>query len=138
MFSFTQIDLKTSIDPRAQSLADFARRWWMRIVHYGRRTPRRLRLCESLPLGERRFIAVVEFEQARFLLGGTSASLVLLARLEGPGVQPETESNPPGSTGPGLTKPGKTEPEKTEPALKQTRVTQLPLNKWPLNTERRG
>jgi flagellar biogenesis protein FliO len=47
-----------------------------------RRAPRRLLLCESLPLGERRFVAVVEFERARFLLGGTSASLVLLARLD--------------------------------------------------------
>ena len=46
-----------------------------------RRTRRRLLLCESLPLGERRFVAVVEFERARFLVGGTSASLVLLARL---------------------------------------------------------
>jgi flagellar biogenesis protein FliO len=50
-----------------------------------RRAPRRLQLCESLPLGERRFVAVVEFERARFLVGGTSASLVLLARLgDGP------------------------------------------------------
>jgi len=39
-------------------------------------------LCESVPFGERRFVAVVEFEQSRFLIGGTSASLVLLARLE--------------------------------------------------------
>jgi len=39
-------------------------------------------LCESLPLGERRFVAVVEFEQKRFLVGGTSASLVLLAHLD--------------------------------------------------------
>jgi len=46
-----------------------------------RHAPRRLLLCESLPLGERRFVAVVEFERARFLVGGTSASLVLLARL---------------------------------------------------------
>jgi flagellar biogenesis protein FliO len=61
-----------------------ARVWWQRILQLGRRAPRRLRLCESLPLGERRFVAVVEFEQTRFLLGGTSASLVLLARLESP------------------------------------------------------
>jgi flagellar biogenesis protein FliO len=45
------------------------------------RAPRRLRLCESLPLGERRFVAVVEFENARFLLGGTPSALVLLSRL---------------------------------------------------------
>lgn len=60
--------------------------WWRRardrMLRLSRRAPRRLRLCESLPLGERRFVAVVEFEHARFLLGGTSASLVLLARLE--------------------------------------------------------
>jgi flagellar biogenesis protein FliO len=54
---------------------------WERILRFSRRAPRQLRLCESLPLGERRFVAVVEFERARFLVGGTSASLVLLARL---------------------------------------------------------
>jgi flagellar biogenesis protein FliO len=56
--------------------------WWQRIVRLGRRPPKRLRLCESLPLGERRFVAVIEFEQARFLVGGTAVSLMLLARLE--------------------------------------------------------
>jgi flagellar biogenesis protein FliO len=49
----------------------------------GCRPARRLRLCESLGLGDRRFVAVVEFDQARFLVGGTSSSLVLLAKLEG-------------------------------------------------------
>lgn len=57
---------------------------WQWILRASRKSPRRLRLCESLPLGERRFVAVVEFERARFLVGGTSASLVLLARLESP------------------------------------------------------
>jgi flagellar biogenesis protein FliO len=42
---------------------------------------RRLRLAETLPLGERRFVAVVEFEGQRFLLGGTSAQITLLSRL---------------------------------------------------------
>src|SRR5438128_311964 len=55
---------------------------WQRLLRISRRAPRRLRLCESLPLGERRFVAVVEFDQARFLVGGTPASLVLLACLE--------------------------------------------------------
>jgi flagellar biogenesis protein FliO len=54
---------------------------WERIVRLSRRTPKRLRLCESLPLGERRFVAVVEFEAARFLVGGTPSSMVLLSRL---------------------------------------------------------
>jgi len=55
--------------------------FWERVLRLGRRAPRRLRLCESLPLGERRFVAVVEFEAERFLLGGTPSSMVLLSRL---------------------------------------------------------
>jgi len=54
---------------------------WERMLRLSRRTPKRLRLCESLALGERRFVAVVEFEKARFLVGGTATSLVLLSRL---------------------------------------------------------
>ena len=54
---------------------------WELVLRLSRRAPRRLRLCESLPLGDRRFVAVVEFDQARFLVGGTPSSLVLLARL---------------------------------------------------------
>ena len=54
---------------------------WRRVLRLSRPTPKRLRLCESLPLGERRFVAVVEFGAARFLVGGTSSSLVLLSRL---------------------------------------------------------
>jgi flagellar biogenesis protein FliO len=49
-----------------------------------RRPVRRLRLCESLALGERRFVAVIEFERSRFLVGGTPNSLVLLTRLAEP------------------------------------------------------
>lgn len=55
---------------------------WERFLRLSRRAPRRLRLCESLPLGERRFVAVVEFDESRFLVGGTPSSLVLLSRLQ--------------------------------------------------------
>jgi flagellar biogenesis protein FliO len=64
---------------------------WKCLVRLGRREPRRLRLCESLPLGERRFVAVVEFDAARFLVGGTPSSLVLLSRLEDAGQPAEGE-----------------------------------------------
>jgi len=53
-----------------------------KLLQVGSRRQRRLRLAESLSLGDRRFVAVVEFENSRFLLGGTSTSLVLLARLK--------------------------------------------------------
>ncbi len=42
---------------------------------------RRLRLDETLPLGEKRFVAVIEFEQQRFLVGGAANCVVLLAWL---------------------------------------------------------
>jgi flagellar biogenesis protein FliO len=69
------------------------RAWAIDLWQRGRslkREPRRLRLCESLPLGERRFVAVVEFDGERFLVGGTSSSLVLLSRLGE--ARPETHS----------------------------------------------
>ena len=40
-----------------------------------------LRLCESLALGEKRFVSVVEFADQKFLVGGTGTSLALLAVL---------------------------------------------------------
>ena len=52
-----------------------------RCAGWRRRPARQLRLCETLSLGERRFVAVVQFEQQRFLLGGTGNSIALLACL---------------------------------------------------------
>ena len=54
---------------------------WKRLLRLSSPAPKRLRLFESLPLGEHRFVAVVEFDTARFLVGGTPSSLVLLCRL---------------------------------------------------------
>ena len=67
--------------------------WWQRIWRLRRRPARRLRLAESLALGERRFVAVIEFEQRRFLVGGTSTSVVLLARL-GTNAEPASSRRP--------------------------------------------
>lgn len=55
---------------------------WERLQSVSGRVPKRLRLCESLTLGERRFVAVVEFDKERFLVGATASSMVLLSRLE--------------------------------------------------------
>ncbi len=72
---------------RQNNLWQRARSLFERVLCLSKHAPRRLRLCESLPLGERRFVAVIEFESARFLVGGTSASLVLLARLQDVGTE---------------------------------------------------
>jgi flagellar biogenesis protein FliO len=54
---------------------------WFRGRKGGRRPARQLRLCETLPLGERRFVAVIEFAQQKFLIGGTGQTLAMLAPL---------------------------------------------------------
>ena len=43
---------------------------------------RRLRLCETLSLGEKRFVAVVEYGAQKFLLAGTPQNISLLQRLD--------------------------------------------------------
>jgi flagellar biogenesis protein FliO len=45
------------------------------------RRERRLRLLETLPLGEKRLIAVLEFEEQRFLVAATPNSVSLLQTL---------------------------------------------------------
>jgi flagellar biogenesis protein FliO len=46
-----------------------------------RRRPRRLRICETLSLGNRGYLAVVSYGRREFLLGGTTNSIALLAQL---------------------------------------------------------
>jgi flagellar biogenesis protein FliO len=62
---------------------------WAQRATRSRKT-RRLRVRESLSLGERRFLAVVEFDSQEFLVGGTGSSLALLARLHDGMILPET------------------------------------------------
>jgi flagellar biogenesis protein FliO len=62
-------------------------------VHKGlkrRRSAHRLRLSETLSLGEKRFLAVVQFQHQEFLVGGTGNSIALLARLNAPGATPDS------------------------------------------------
>ena len=55
-----------------------------------RQSVRRLRLSETLSLGEKRFLAVVQFQHQEFLVGGTGSSIALLARLDVPEVSPDS------------------------------------------------
>ncbi len=58
-----------------------------------RRRERRLRLCEMLSLGEKRFVAVVEYGNEKFLLAGTPQNISLLKRLDSNGEDAQTESH---------------------------------------------
>jgi hypothetical protein len=47
-----------------------------------RQSRKRLRVCESVSLGEKRFVAVIEVDGEQFLVGGAASSVATLARLE--------------------------------------------------------
>jgi hypothetical protein len=70
----------------ANRLALFcAKMWdWSRRHIKVRRTKKRLRVCESVSLGEKRFIAVIQIDGEEFLVGGAPNSVSTLARLERP------------------------------------------------------
>src|SRR5258705_13823608 len=41
-----------------------------------------LRVCENVSLGDKRFVAVIQVDEERFLIGGSSSSMSLLSRLQ--------------------------------------------------------
>jgi flagellar biogenesis protein FliO len=49
-----------------------------------RQNRKRLRVCETVPLGDKRFVAVIQVDDQQFLLGGSASSISLLAQLEKP------------------------------------------------------
>jgi flagellar biogenesis protein FliO len=53
----------------------------LRSIRIRNRT-RTLKLCETLQLGDKRFLAVVQFNHQRLLIGSTSQSICLLQQLE--------------------------------------------------------
>jgi len=69
-----------SVDEAARETSSPWIRWWHSLRRFGGKQ-RSLRLRETLPLGDRRFVAVIEYEQKQFLIGGTSTALVLLTCL---------------------------------------------------------
>jgi hypothetical protein len=80
-------------------MATVGRNHWTRILHWltarWRSHPsRQLHLRETLTLGERRFIAVVEFERQKFLIAGTGSSVAMLTAL--PSQRSATENPGPG------------------------------------------
>jgi flagellar biogenesis protein FliO len=61
---------------------DYLARIWQWLTALGRSHPsRQLRLQETLALGERRFLAVIEFERQKFLIAGTGNSVAMLTPL---------------------------------------------------------
>ncbi len=78
------VQLQT-VPPAAKALVDLLARTWsflQRVVKSQRAKKKNLQVCESVSLGEKRFLAVVHVDQARLLIGGSATSVALLARLD--------------------------------------------------------
>ena len=65
---------------------------WSRAQHRlkSQQAKKRLRVCETVSLGEKRFIAVIQVDGEQFLVGGSSSSVSTLAHLEQPCGFPES------------------------------------------------
>jgi hypothetical protein len=56
---------------------------WVRTRQAGRSSGRRLRVSETVSLGEKRFVAVVQVDGNQYLVGGGATNVALLAQLKG-------------------------------------------------------
>jgi flagellar biogenesis protein FliO len=80
--------------------SSFARSLFERLGAISRRVmrvrePKRLRLCETLSLGNRGYVAVVRYRDQQFLVGGTNNSVALLAELSSVrSIEPKATSAP--------------------------------------------
>jgi hypothetical protein len=59
-----------------------SRAWSWLQTKYPRPVAKRLRLSETLPLGEKRFVALVSVEGREFLIGGGASGVSMLAQLD--------------------------------------------------------
>ena len=67
---------------RIQGTPLLARAWgWLQKQH-AFSAKKQLRVCETVSLGEKRFVALVQVENQKFLIGGGASSVSLLAELE--------------------------------------------------------
>jgi hypothetical protein len=94
-----EADVPTSEDPAIEAatetpLTPLARFWksmasqltelwnWAQEKFRSHQVRKRLRVCETVSLGEKRFLAVVQVDGEQFLVGGSSSSVSTLAHLE--------------------------------------------------------
>jgi flagellar biogenesis protein FliO len=72
-----------SLNTIRASAGFFARVWaWVLGRYSARSNNKRLRVAETVSLGERRFVAVVQVDGRHFLLAGSPTNIVLLAQLD--------------------------------------------------------
>jgi flagellar biogenesis protein FliO len=80
---FPQLEDKVSLNSLRTSPGLFSRVWaWMQARQMERSSTKRLRVAETVSLGEKRFVAVVQVDGRHFLLAGGPANIALLAQLD--------------------------------------------------------
>lgn len=56
---------------------------WLQVRRKWQLSSKRLLLCESVSLGEKRFLAIVKVDDRQFLVGGAAGNVSMLAKLDG-------------------------------------------------------
>jgi len=86
------MEISLTAPPIRTSLLHWLKQSRIRLSEFWRtkHNRRSLVIQETAALGERRFVAVLQFERQRFLIGGSANAVTLLAHLpeEGAGDQP--------------------------------------------------
>ena len=54
---------------------------WLQRMRAAQTTARRLRVTETVSLGEKRFLSIVQVDEAQFLIGSSATNVQLLAQL---------------------------------------------------------
>ena len=84
MMSAQAVGTEISAPPRGVPTGLLSRGWiWIQERKAARSGTRRLRVVETVSLGEKRLVALVEVDGEQFLVGGGPTGVVLLSRLEG-------------------------------------------------------
>jgi flagellar biogenesis protein FliO len=75
---------RQKMPPMARALCDVLSKIFSTTqkVFTAKRAPKQLRVCESVSLGDKRFVAVIQVDQERFLIGGAANSIAMLTRLQ--------------------------------------------------------
>ena len=75
---------RQKMPPAARALFDLMTKVYsvMQKVFVAKRAQKTLRVCESVSLGDKRFVAVIQVDQERFLIGGAANSIAMLTRLQ--------------------------------------------------------
>jgi flagellar biogenesis protein FliO len=83
-FKTESVETQDSTELRQSAISNgLAAAWnWARTKLASRQSRKRLRVCETVSLGEKRFVAVIEVDGEQFLVGGASSSVATLARLD--------------------------------------------------------